>query len=52
MEKPPIGLMPRTIHELGRIADIIEAMERYSKAEMPIPCEWIEELKDLLKLCR
>lgn len=52
MEKPPIGLMPRPIHELKRITDIIEAMERYSEAQMPVPKEWIEELKDLIHLVR
>jgi len=33
MDKPPLGLKPRYIHKAERIADILEAMERYSKAQ-------------------
>lgn len=47
-KKPPIGLMPKEIHELKRIHDILDAMERYSNADFPIPIEWIEELRVLL----
>ena len=47
MEKPPIGLMPKEIWETKRINDIFDAMERYSKANQPIPIAWIFELKQL-----
>ena len=49
--KPPLGLMPRAIHDFNRIREIVEAIERYSDAEKPIPLEWVGELKDLLKIC-
>ena len=48
-KKPPIGIKPRFIHDSDRMEEIIEAMERYSIAEIPIPVEWIVELKQLLK---
>lgn len=44
---PPLGLQPRYIHDGLRLEDIINAMERYSKASMHIPVEWIVELRDL-----
>lgn len=49
--KPPLGLMPRAIHDFNRIREIVEAIERYADAEKPIPLEWVGELKDLLKIC-
>ena len=48
-KKPPIGIKPKFIHDSERMEEIMEAMERYSKAEMPIPLEWIVELRQLLK---
>ena len=47
IKKPPLGLKPRWIHEQQRRQEIISAMERYSNADVPIPMEWIEELKEL-----
>jgi hypothetical protein len=46
-EKPPLGLMPRNIHESQRIGEILEAMQRYNEAGKPIPAAWVEELRDL-----
>lgn len=46
---PPLGLMPRYIHEDKRIADILNAMKRYSEAGYAIPCEWVLELRDLFR---
>lgn len=48
IKKPPIGLKPKYIWECERKLEIFEAMRRYSDAQMPIPIEWIEELKNLL----
>lgn len=49
MEKEPLGLKPEFIHNMQcnteRMADIIEAMKRYSEAEKPIPLKWITELE-------
>ena len=47
MEKPPLGLEPRWIHDSRRAKEIIDAIERYTDANMSIKKEWIEELKDL-----
>lgn len=46
--KPPLGLVPREVHELERIKDIVDAIERYTAANMLIPKRWVEELKELL----
>ncbi len=47
MNKPPLGLIPYWVRDMERFEEIIAAMERYSKAELPIPIEWIEEVDDL-----
>ena len=47
MEKPPLGLTPKSIHDQGRAVDILEAMKRYVYADKPIPVEWIDELRRL-----
>lgn len=46
--KPPIGIVPRYIHNSNRTVKILDAMERYSKASRSIPVEWIDELRDLI----
>jgi len=50
MEKPPLGLKPRYVHDDQRITEILEAMNRYvtSNQRMKIPHEWTKELGDLL----
>jgi len=55
-EKPPIGLVPRGIHEdqvsIERIYSITKAMKRYSDEGLPIPKEWIDELYNRMpRLC-
>lgn len=47
--KPPIGLMPKRIHDSRRIKEIVSAIDRYVSADMPIPKEWIKELNNLIK---
>lgn len=48
-KNPPTGLRPEGIAELEfnyeRIAEIAEAMERYTQENAPIPKIWVEELK-------
>lgn len=46
MKKPPIGLMPRWVHDMQRAVDLVNAIDRYANAGMSIPKEWIDELKD------
>ena len=47
-KKPPIGLKPKFIHRKERINDILDAMERYTKAESLILPEWVDELRELI----
>lgn len=47
-EKPPVGIKPRYIHDGERLCEILNAMDRYSKASKHIPGEWIDELRDLI----
>lgn len=45
---PPVGLIPKKVHDNHRVDEIFNAMKRFSKAEYPIPIEWIDELIELL----
>ena len=47
-EKPPLGIMPRYIWNTRRMADILDAMERYTNARKAIPVEWLIELRELI----
>lgn len=47
LKKPPLGLKPRWIHDSQRVEEILDAINRYTDANMPIPKVWLEELKDL-----
>lgn len=50
--KPPIGLMPRKIHDAERAKDICECIIRHVNADMmdKIREEWIDELYDIFYL--
>lgn len=45
--RPPVGLKPKEIHDTIRALEILDAMERYAKASMAAPAEWVLELKEL-----
>lgn len=47
MKKPPLGLTPKWLHDSRRAKEILDAIERYADANLPIKKEWVEELKDL-----
>lgn len=47
-DKPPLGLTPRYIWNTRRMADILDAMKRYSDAQKPIPACWVLELRELI----
>ena len=49
-KKPPIGLMPKEIHDWKRLVEIVNAIERYTEAELPVNIEWVIEMKQLLKI--
>lgn len=48
MEKPPIGLRPKSIHERDRAIEILQAIERYVIAGVKVPAHWISELKEIV----
>ena len=48
LEKPPIGLRPKYVLDYERKTEILDAMERYANAGVPIPMEWVTELRELL----
>ena len=48
--KPPLGLTPAPIWKDMRVHDILGAMMRYSDARLPIPLDWVVELKSLLNV--
>jgi len=48
--KPPVGLPPRSVWLAScaevRIASIVEAVQRYMTAYLPIPQDWLEEYNE------
>lgn len=47
--KPPLGVMPRDLHDEARLRELLEAVLRYLDAKQKIDPEWIQEISDLLK---
>lgn len=47
--KPPIGLVPKYIHDYNRVRDIKEAIKRYQEFGSPVPTEWLVEYYELTK---
>jgi len=45
--KPPLGVCPRAIWIKFRKDDIERVIKAYEEAKLPVPDEWIEELRDL-----
>lgn len=43
----PVGIEPKDIWLKKRKRDILDAIERYAKAEITIPIEWVVELREL-----
>lgn len=44
IDSPPLGIMPKTIHDQKRAIGILEAMQRYVSMDKAIPTEWFDEL--------
>jgi hypothetical protein len=42
-EKPPIGIMPKSIHDDIRFISLCDTIQRYFYSETQMPVEWIEE---------
>lgn len=47
--KPPLGVMPRTIHTEQRLVDVLEAVVRYVNFGKTPYLNWLRELADLGK---
>jgi hypothetical protein len=52
LKKPPLGLTPKWIRrkefDQNRANEILEAIQRYRQADIYIPVEWVDELKELI----
>ena len=49
LKEPPIGIIPKYIHNEKRLDDLRAAIARYFEAGLKIPVEWIEEYNDLME---
>lgn len=49
LEKPPIGILPKSIWDEKRHDEIFQVIHRYLDAGLPLPTEWIEEYNEYLK---
>lgn len=49
MKKPPLGIIPKSIHQTERFSALCDAISRYWEAGFKIPIKWIEEHNELLQ---
>jgi hypothetical protein len=49
MKKQPIGIMPKNIWESIRFNELKKAINRYIKADVVVPIEWINEYNEFVK---
>ena len=52
MKKPPLGVMPRYVHDEMRRQDLIGAITRYINDGAMVPLEWVKEYNELTKRLR
>lgn len=52
MIKPPLGVMPRFLHDELRMKDLTDAIRRYIEAGLAYPIEWEQELHELYERYR
>jgi len=45
--KPPLGIIPKEIHDENRLNDINNAIDRYVQASKDVPAAWLIEKKEL-----
>lgn len=43
MDKPPIGIVPKYIHDERRLKDLVKAIKRYTEKNLFIDPKWFEE---------
>ena len=46
--KPPIGIMPKWVHDAFRLQAVRDCIERYLEAGLMVRVEWIEEYNQLV----
>ncbi|MEK5008799.1 hypothetical protein MHI11_16735 [Bacillus sp. FSL K6-3312] len=49
VKEPPLGIIPKFIHDERRAEDLVAAIERRISARSEIPLEWFEEYNNLIK---
>jgi hypothetical protein len=47
IHKPPLGVPPKWLRQEQRLAELNEAVVRYRQEALPIPNDWLEEIRDL-----
>lgn len=47
--KPPLGVIPRKMHDLERYCDLRQAIYRYLCADLQINPAWVEEYNELVR---
>lgn len=52
MNTPPLGIMPKKLHDEIRFKELGSAIYRMLAAYEEVPVEWIEEYNDLVKQYR
>jgi len=45
--KPPLGIMPRYIHDGSRRIDLRKTIIRHLDAHREVPLEWVEEFNEI-----
>ena len=45
--KPPLGIIPKNLHEEKRLDKLRRAIQRYFDAELKLPVEWVMEYNEL-----
>jgi len=48
-KKPPIGIIPRFIHDENRLKDLRKTIKRYIKSYHKINQEWVSEYNELIE---
>lgn len=46
IQKPPLGIEPKWLHDYKRANEILDAIERYSDSNIPVPKAWVIEFKE------
>ena len=47
-EKPPLGIIPKKLHDEERLKQIVEAIIRYVESHERISSHWIDEYHELI----